>query len=74
MNQTYTNTSIYGEAAAIYNDPDRTEGCAYNDMQTYLMDRVKSGEISMSDKCRITRNIMENADPQMAYDLERAGL
>ena len=72
MNRTYTD--IYGEAAAIYSDPDRTESSAYNDMQTYLMDKVKAGEISMSDQCRITKSIMENADPQMAYDLERAGL
>ena len=72
MNRTYT--GIYGKAAAIYNDPEQTESGAYNDMQTYLMDKVKASEISMSDKCRITRSIMENADPQMAYDLERAGL
>lgn len=56
-----TFTEIWNEAYNIYTDGERTEGGRYNDMQSFLMDQVKAGHISMADKCYMAKDIMETA-------------
>ena len=56
-----TFTEIWNEAYNIFTDDDRTEGAQYNDMQRFLMNQVKAGNISMADKCYMARDVMETA-------------
>ena len=54
-------TEIWNEAYNIFTDDNRTESGRYNDMQRFLMERVKAGAISMADKCHIAADVMETA-------------
>ena len=56
-----TFTEIWNEAYNIYTDGSRSEGRAYNDMQRFLWDQVKKGNLSPIDKCIMARDIMETA-------------
>ena len=56
-----TMIEIWNDAYNIYTDDDRTEAAQYNDMQRFLMNQVKAGNISMADKCYMARDIMETA-------------
>lgn len=52
---------IWNEAYNIFTDGERTEGACYNDMQKFLMEQVKAGNLSMADKCVMAHDIMETA-------------
>lgn len=52
-------TEIWNEAYNIFADEERSDGARYNDMQQFLLDQVKAGELSMADKCYMARDIME---------------
>lgn len=52
---------IWNEAYNIFTDGERSEGAQYNDMQRFLMDQVKSGAISMTEKSKIASDVMETA-------------
>ena len=54
-------TDIFNEAYNIFTDWNRTEGAQYNDMQRFLMNQVKEGNISALDKCYIARDVMQTA-------------
>lgn len=54
-------TEIWNEAYNIFTDGSRTEGGRYNDMQRYLMECVKAGQITLADKCCMVSDIMETA-------------
>lgn len=54
-------TEIWNEAYNIYTDSERSEGAQYNDMQRFLMDQVKAGNLDMADKCTMAADIMETA-------------
>lgn len=56
-----TFTEIFNEAYNIFVDGDRSEAAQYNDMQRFLMDRVKAGDLSIVDKCYMARDVMETA-------------
>ena len=56
-----TFTEIWNEAYNIFTDGERTESGRYNDMQRFLLDKVKAGELSMADKCHMVADIMETA-------------
>lgn len=53
---------IWNEAYSIYTDSNRTEGAQYNDMQSYLRDQVKAGNIDMATKFAMAADIMRTAD------------
>lgn len=54
-------TEIWNEAYNIFTDNERTEGAQYNDMQKYLSEQIKAGNISAVDKCYIAKDVMETA-------------
>lgn len=54
-------TEIWNEAYNIFTDGTRSEGACYNDMQKYLLEQVKAGNITMADKCYMVSDIMEAA-------------
>lgn len=54
---------IWNAAYDIYTDGERTEGGRFNDMQTYLIGKVKEGIITDNEKFRMVREIMECCDP-----------
>lgn len=56
-----TFTEIWNEAYNLYTDGTKSEGKCYNDMQSFLWERVKAGEISATDKCYIAHDVMETA-------------
>lgn len=53
---------IWNEAYSIYTDSNRTEGAQYNDMQSFLRDQVKAGNIDMATKFAMAADIMRTAD------------
>lgn len=55
-------SDIWNEAYNIYTDTNRSEGKQYNDMQKFLLDRVKDGSITALDKCYIARDVMKTAE------------
>jgi len=57
-----TFTEIWNEAYNIYTDGRRSEGGRYNDMQRFLLDQVKKGNLSPHDKCIMAHDIMKTAD------------
>lgn len=52
---------IWNEAYNIFTDGERSEGAQYNDMQKFLEEQVKAGNISASDKCYMAKDVMETA-------------
>ena len=54
-------TEIWNEAYNIFTDEDRSEGAQYNDMQRFLEEQVKAGNLGASDKCVMARDVMEAA-------------
>jgi len=54
-------TEIWNEGYNIFTDGERSEAAQYNDMQRFLMNQVKAGNISMTDKCTMAAEIMETA-------------
>lgn len=56
-----TFTEIWNEAYNIFTDGNRSEGARFNDMQRFLMDQVKKGNIGREDKFIMAHDIMETA-------------
>ena len=61
MAENTTMLEIWSEAYSIFTDTERTEGQQYNDMQSYLMECVKGGKLTLSDKCCMAKDIMQTA-------------
>ena len=55
-------TEIWNEAYNIFTDNNRTESAQYNDMQRFLLQHVRAGHLTMTDKCIIAHDIMETAN------------
>lgn len=53
---------IWNEAYNIYTDWNRSEGARYNDMQSFLWEQVKQGNLSAADKCTLARDVMATAE------------
>lgn len=52
---------IWNEAYNLFTDETKSEGRCYNDMQRFLLEQVKAGNLSMADKCAIAHDVMETA-------------
>jgi len=54
-------TEIWNEAYNLFTDGTKSEGRCYNDMQKYLEDQVKEGNLSVADKAYMVADIRETA-------------
>lgn len=54
-------TEIWNEAYDLFTDGTKSESRCYNDMQRFLEEQVKVGNLSAADKPVMARDIMETA-------------
>ena len=53
---------VWNEAYNIYTDFDRSEGGRFNDMMSFLRERVKAGDLSEADMHTMASDVMKCAD------------